>query len=51
VPPSRFGECWAVVLDTCAEREERPDLRPGDHLLRTGCSVAVLRRTAPGASG
>ncbi len=48
VPPSRFGECWAVVLDTSAEREERPDLRPGDHLLRTGCSVAVLRRTAAG---
>jgi hypothetical protein len=50
VPPSRFGEGWAVVFDTSTdgspERRGRPDLRPGDHLQCTGGSVALLRRTA-----
>ena len=51
VPGKRFGECWAVVLDTAAEgpaaRQDSPGLRPGDRLERTGGSVTVLRRTAP----
>ncbi len=50
VPGRRFGECWAVVLDTGADGSAAPagspDLRPGERLLRTGFSMVVLRRTA-----
>jgi glycogen operon protein len=48
VPGSRYGECWAVVLDTAdgpAAGGSR-ELRPGERMLRTGNSMAVLRRTA-----
>jgi len=50
VPDQRFGECWAVVLDTAAGGAATPpagaDLRPGDHVPLAGRSIVVLRRTA-----
>jgi isoamylase len=50
VPDQRFGDCWAVVLDTAAGAAATPpaapDLRPGDHVLLAGRSIVVLRRTA-----
>jgi isoamylase len=66
VPGKRYGVRWAVVLDTAADGSaddgsaddgsaDRPGaargLRPGDRLQRTGNSMIVLRRTAPGAGG
>ena len=49
VPGPKYGEGWVLLLDTAAEGSGTPDgaadLRPGDRLLRTGGSVAVLRRT------
>ncbi len=49
VPGQKFGECWAVVLDTAGDppaNDSSRELRPGDRLQRTGGSMAVLRRTA-----
>jgi isoamylase len=51
VPGPKYGGCWAVVLDTAGDPpayENPRELRPGDRLLRTGGSMAVLRRTAAG---
>ena len=50
VPGPKYGEGWVLLLDTAAEGSVTPDgaadLRPGGRLLRTGGSVAVLRRAA-----
>jgi isoamylase len=52
VPGPKFGECWAVVLDTAdgdpAGQAGPRDLRPGDRVPLAGCSVVVLRRVAAG---
>jgi glycogen operon protein len=51
VPARRFGERWAVVLDTAADGSAGPgdprELRPGDRVPLASCSTVVLRRTAP----
>jgi glycogen operon protein len=48
VPGPKYGERWVVLLDSAAEGSATPDgaadLRPGARLLRTGGSMAVLRR-------
>ncbi len=46
VPNQKFGECWAVVLDTATAPNGSRELRPGDRLQLTGASMVVLRRTA-----
>jgi isoamylase len=49
VPNRKFGECWAVVLDTgvgAAGQDGSRELRPGERLQVTGPSMVVLRRTA-----
>jgi len=49
VPGPKYGGCWVVVLDTAGDppaQNSSQELRPGDRLLRTGGSMAVLRRTA-----
>jgi glycogen operon protein len=49
VPNRKYGECWAVVLDTAADdaaQDPARELRPGDRLLLTGPSMTVLRRIA-----
>jgi isoamylase len=51
VPNRKFGECWAVVLDTgvgAAGQDGSRELRPGERLQVTGASMVVLRRTATG---
>jgi len=51
VPNRKFGECWAVVLDTgvgAAGQDGSRELRPGERLQVTGASMVVLRRTAAG---
>jgi isoamylase len=50
VPGPKYGGCWVVVLDTADDppaQDGSRELRPGDRLLRTGGSMAVLRRDAP----
>jgi glycogen operon protein len=53
MPGKRFGTRWAVVLDTADDGSPglsgtADGLRPGERLKRTGNSMIVLRRTAPG---
>ena len=53
VPGVKYGECWAVVVDTAAggtaDTAGRPKVAAGEHLTLTGRSMVVLRRSAPGA--
>jgi hypothetical protein len=49
VPGKRFGENWAVMLDTAAdcatERAGPREFRPGDRITLAGNSMLLLRRT------
>jgi glycogen operon protein len=52
VPGVKYGERWTVVVDTAADSAadmaDGPEIAAGEHLTLTGCSMVVLRRSAPG---
>jgi glycogen operon protein len=55
VPGPKFGERWAMVLDTARDEPTEPpgtgqpaECRPGDRLQLTGGSMVVLRRISGG---
>jgi isoamylase len=52
VPGVKYGERWAVVVDTAADggadMADRPEVAAGEHVALTDCSIVVLRRSAPG---
>jgi isoamylase len=56
VPGIKYGERWAVVVDTAAEDTgERagppPEVQAGDHVRLTSHSMVVLRRSSPNGDG
>jgi len=60
VPGVKYGERWAVIVDTGADGQADPPGRPGnsppevaagDRVTRTGNSMAVLRRCPAGGDG
>jgi glycogen operon protein len=51
VPGSKYGERWAVVVDTAADgppdAASRPEVRAGQRVRLSGNSMVVLRRSRP----
>jgi isoamylase len=51
VPGSKYGERWAVVVDTAtdgaAEAAGRTEVRAGERVRLAGNSMVVLRRSGP----
>ncbi|HZC41734.1 MAG TPA: glycogen debranching enzyme, partial [Streptosporangiaceae bacterium] len=55
LPAARYGESWAVVLDTAAAEvtspdDDRPRVKAGEQLTVPGRAVVILQRTKPQGS-